>query len=138
MMSIAMEAVTATGTFEVKPADEHAYHDVTGEARLTHAGGTQQFSGDIAGVGTIEWLMCYLPDKTARFVGLQRIEGSVDGRRGTFIMEAVGLHHGTGSEARWRIIEGSGTGELEGVTGQGGFATSGGSTASYHLDYRLP
>ena len=21
---------TATGTFEVKPADEHAYHDVTG------------------------------------------------------------------------------------------------------------
>ena len=60
------------------------------------------------------------------------------GRRGTFVIEAVGVHNGTGSEARWRIIEGSGTGELAGITGQGGFDASGGSTVSYHLDYMLP
>jgi Protein of unknown function (DUF3224) len=137
-MSTVMEAVSATGTFEVTPADEHAYYDVTGQARLTHAGGAQRFSGDIEGVGSIEWLMCYLPDKSARFVGLQRIDGSVNGRRGTFVIEAVGVHNGTGSEARWRIIEGSGTGELDGITGQGGFDAAGGKTVSYHLDYMLP
>jgi len=137
-MSTVMEAVSATGTFEVKPAEEHAYFDVSGEARLTRAGGSQRFSGDIDGEGSVEWLMCYLPDRTARFVGLQRIEGTLNGRRGAFIIEAVGIHNGTGSEARWRIIEGSGTRELEGITGQGGFDASGGSTVSYHLDYMLP
>ena len=74
-MSTAMEAMTAMGTFEVKPDEEHAYHEVTGQPRLTHAGGTQRFSGDLEGDGSIEWLMCYLPDKTARFVGLQRFDG---------------------------------------------------------------
>ena len=137
-MSTAMEAMTATGTFEVKPDDEHAYHEATGQPRLTHASGTQRFSGDIEGEGSIEWLMCYLPDKSARFVGLQRIDGSVQGRRGTFVIEAVGLHNGTGSEARWRVIDGTGTGDLEGITGQGGFDSGGGRTVSYHLDYRLP
>jgi len=137
-MSTAMEAVTATGTFDVKPADEHAYYDVTGHARLTHAGGTQRFSGDIEGDGSIEWLMCYLPDGSARFVGLQRIDGSLNGRRGTFVIEAVGVHSGTGSEARWRIIEGSGTGDLQGITGQGGFDAAGASGIAYHLDYMLP
>ena len=99
---------------------------------------TQRFSGDIEGDGSIEWLMCYLPDRTARFVGLQRIDGSLNGKRGAFVIEAVGVHDGTGSEARWRIIEGSGTGALEGITGQGGFDASGGRNVSYHLDYRLP
>lgn len=137
-MSTAMEAATATGTFEVKPDEEDAYHEVNGQPRLTHAGGTQRFSGDIDGDGSIEWLMCYLPDGSARFVGLQRIDGSIHGRRGTFVIEAVGVHSGEGSEARWRIIEGSGTGDLAGITGQGGFDARGGRTVSYHLDYRLP
>ena len=137
-MSTAMEAVTATGTFQVRPDEEHAYHDVDGEPRLTHAGGVQRFLGDIEAQGSIEWLMCYLPDGSARFVGLQRIDGSIHGRRGTFVIEAVGVHAGSGFEARWRIIEGSGTGALADITGQGGVDAPGGSTVSYHLDYRLP
>ena len=137
-MSTVMEALSAAGTFDVRPGDEHAYHEMDGEPRLTHAGGTQHFSGDIEGDGTIEWLMCYLPDGTARFVGLQRIQGSMHGRRGSFVIEAVGVHNGTGSEARWRIIEGSGTDGFEGITGQGGFDAAGGRTVAYHLDYRLP
>ena len=137
-MSTVIEGMTATGTFQVTPDDEHPYHQATGEPRLTHAGGTQSFSGDIEGSGSIEWLMCYLPAGTARFVGLQRIDGSMHGRRGTFVIEAIGVHDGTASQARWRIIEGTGTDDLTGITGQGGFDASGGRTVKYHLDYRLP
>jgi len=128
---------TATGTFEVLTAGEDAYREAEGEARLTHAHGRQRFSGGIEGDGSIEWLMCYLPTGTARMVGHQRIEGSIDGRRGSFMMEAVGEHDGTSSAAAWRIIDGTGTGDLAGISGEGGFEAPGGKTVTYHLDYDL-
>jgi hypothetical protein len=128
---------TAKGTFEVVSAGEQAYHEADGEPRLTHASGDQRFSGGIEGEGSIEWLMCYLPGGQARFVGLERIAGTVDGRRGSFMLEAFGRHDGTGSRSTWRVIEGSGTGELAGITGDGGFEAPGGKTVSYHLEYEL-
>jgi hypothetical protein len=135
--TMATATTTATGTFEVLTGGEDAYREAEGEARLTHAHGRQRFSGGIEGDGSIEWLMCYLPTGTARMVGHQRIEGSVDGRRGSFLMEAIGEHDGTGSAAAWRIIDGSGTGDLAGIRGEGGFEAPGGKTVAYHLDYDL-
>ena len=128
---------TASGTFEVKPGSEETYHEADGEVRLTHANGTQRFTGAIEGDGSIEWLMCYLPAGGARLVGMQRIEGTLDGHRGSFMIDAVGDHDGKQSTVTWRVIDGSGTGELAGITGEGGFEAPGGTTASYHLDYRL-
>ena len=136
-MSTAMEAMTAMGTFEVKPDEEHAYHEVTGQPRLTHAGGTQRFSGDLDGQGSIEWLMCYLPDRSATFVGLQRIDGSIDGRSGTFVMNAYGNHDGTGSDGTWTVVPGSGTGGLVGIAGEGSFHAAGGPTVIYVLEFRF-
>jgi hypothetical protein len=128
---------TAAGTFEVLTGGEDAYREADGEVRLTHAHGSQRFSGAIDGDGSIEWLMCYLPTGGARMVGHQRIEGSVDGRRGSFLVEAVGQHDGVASTATWRIIEGSGTGDLDGIRGQGGFEAPGGKIVTYHLEYDL-
>ena len=134
---MATATTTATGTFEVLTGGEDAYREAEGEARLTHAHGRQRFSGGIEGDGSIEWLMCYLPSGGARMVGHQRIEGSVDGRRGSFLIEAVGGHDGKASTATWRIIDGSGTGDLAGIRGEGGFEAPGGKTVAYHLDYDL-
>ena len=128
---------TAAGTFEVLTGGEDAYRQADGEPRLTHANGSQRFSGAIEGDGSIEWLMCYLPAGGARMVGHQRIDGSVDGRRGSFLIEAVGQHDGKASTAIWRIIEGSGTGELAGIRGEGGFEAPGGKIVTYRLDYDL-
>ena len=128
---------TAAGTFEVLTGGEDAYREADGEPRLTHANGSQRFSGAIEGDGSIEWLMCYLPAGGADMVGHQRIDGSVDGRRGTFLIEAVGQHDGKASTATWRIIDGSGTGELAGIRGEGGFEAPGGKIVTYRLDYDL-
>ena len=65
----------ATGTFKIEGWDEQAYSESDDGAKLTRAAVKQAFSGDIEGEGAVEWLMCYRPDQTADFVGLQRIVG---------------------------------------------------------------
>ena len=83
------------GTFEVLSTEEQALFDAGDGVRLAHASGTQRFSGGIEGDGSVDWLMCYLAGAEARFVGLQRIDGTIDGRRGSLVLEAVGGHDGT-------------------------------------------
>jgi hypothetical protein len=84
----------------------------TAEEAVARRTETQRFSGDIEGDGSVEWLLCYLAAGGACYVGLQRIEGSLAGRKGSFVIEAVGRFDGGASSGSWAVIEGSGTDEL--------------------------
>ena len=125
------------GGFQVASWDESAYEEREG-LRLTRASVAQHFEGDIAGEGTAEWLMAYQPNGTARFVGLQVVDGEVAGRRGAFVLETVGEFDG--AVARWEasVVSGSSTGELTELTGGGRFEAPHGSRASYELELELP
>ena len=57
----------ATGEFKITGGREDTYAD-RNPGRLTRAGGSQDFSGDIVGAGRIEWLMCDRADRTAQLV----------------------------------------------------------------------
>jgi hypothetical protein len=127
----------ATGTFRVTGGSEQIVREAPGEVRLTRVSGTQRFGGAIVGDGSVEWVFCYRPDRSARFVGLQRIEGSIDGRAGSMVMESTGNHDGKRSNGRWRVIPGSGTGKLAGISGEGSFDAPGGPEVGYELDYQL-
>jgi hypothetical protein len=127
----------ATGTFEITSMGEDTYLELEGDAKLTRAYGTQRFTGDIEGQGSVEWLMCYLPGGGARFLGLQRIAGSIGDRQGSCVIEAVGNFDGSQSSGTWRVIEGSSSGELSGLRGEGSFQAASGPTASYTLEYEL-
>lgn len=128
---------TLNGRFQVAAWDESAYEEREGR-RLTKASVTQHFEGDVAGEGSAQWLMAYQPNGTARFVGLQLVDGEVAGRRGTFVLETVGEFDGT--MARWEagVVSGSSTGELTALTGRGRFEAPHGSEASYELELELP
>jgi uncharacterized protein DUF3224 len=128
---------TMNGSFKVGSWNEDAYDEREGR-RLTRASVSQKFEGDIAGEGAAEWLMAYEPGGTARFVGLQLVDGVVDGRRGTFVLETVGEFDG--GIARWdaSVVPGSATGELTDLTGAGRFEAPHGSEASYELEVELP
>jgi hypothetical protein len=130
---------TASGTFTVTGGAEQTIREAVaeGEVRLTRVSGSQRFGGGIVGEGSVEWVFCYMADRTARFAGLQRVEGSVCGRSGSFVMDSVGDHDGRSSLGRWRIVPGSGTGELAGIGGEGTFHAPGGAQVSYELEYRL-
>ena len=123
-----------TGTFDVSSWEEDAYREAGGEPKLTHVLGSQAFSGDIAGDGTIAWLMCYRPDGSARFVGLQHISGTFGDRQGSIVIESVGDHDGKTSRGTWTVVDGSGTGDLDGVAGRGSFSAPGGRTVEYELE----
>jgi hypothetical protein len=125
----------AQGSFEITSMNEDPYEELDGGGKLTRAWGEQVFSGDIEGDGAVQWLMSYGSDGTAHFVGLQRIAGSMGDRKGSFLIEAIGDHDGTSSTGRWSVLAGSGTGDLEGLRGEGEFRAPSGPKASYELDY---
>jgi hypothetical protein len=79
--------------------------------------------------------MLYRADKSARFVGLQRITGSVGGRTGTFVLSAEGDHEGGSSRIRLQVVPGSGTDNLEGIDGTGSMTAPGGAKGTYELQY---
>jgi hypothetical protein len=121
------------GEFRVTGWDEQPYHEGAA-GKQTLAIVNQEFSGGISGTGEARWLMAYRADGTAHFVGLQRVDGHLGGRRGTFVMETSGDFDGT--IARWTaaVIAGTPDGQLEGLTGSGEFSAPHGSTATYELD----
>ncbi len=128
---------TATGEFELQSWTEDTYRELAGGGKLTRAMFKQAFTGDVAGSGEVEWLMCYLEDGTARFVGLQRIEGSVQDRDGSFVLECVGEFDGGKARGTWSVVRGSGTDALAGLHGEGSFEAPRGPKASWVLEYGL-
>ncbi|HEY2430205.1 MAG TPA: DUF3224 domain-containing protein [Acidimicrobiales bacterium] len=122
------------GSFEVSGWQEETYEEMGAGARLARASVTQRFEGGITGGGAVQWLMAYRPDGTARFVGLQRVEGRIGERRGTFLLETAGDFDGT--MARWQasVVPSSGTDGLVGLTGQGTFGAPHGPEATFELD----
>lgn len=129
--------VTAKGTFTVTGGSEQTIREAPGEVKLSRVSGTQRFGGGIVGDGSVEWVFCYRSDRSARFVGFQRIDGSVDGRSGSLVIESAGNHDGKQSRGRWHIVPGSGTGELVGIGGEGSFEATGGPVVAYELEYEF-
>jgi hypothetical protein len=115
--------------------DETTYAERDGNRKLTRAAVTQDVSGGVTGKGQVEWLMSYAEDGTAHFVGLQELEGLIEGREGSVILSTVGDFDGT--EAAWigKVVEGSGTGGWTGMRGEGRFRAPHGPTASFTLEY---
>ena len=106
--------------------------------KLAQASVRQAFSGEIEGEGEVEWLMCYRPDLTADFVGLERIVGRIGDRAGSFVaLHSAGLFDGRVARGELTVVRGSGTGELEGLRGSGEFTAPHGGVPSFTLDYDL-
>lgn len=127
----------ATGTFTVASWDENTYQDLGDGAKLTKATVTFGMDGDITGKGTWDALMCYRPDGTAVFTGLQRIEGQLGGVDGSFVVRADGEYADGEARSRWQVISGTGTGGLAGLTGSGESVATATPPGGFTLDYEL-
>lgn len=126
----------ATGTFEMTSWDEVPYSEVGGGAKLARASVTNAFSGDVAGEGTLEYLMVYGPDGSGSFVGLEQIVGSIGGRSGSFVLRHEGTFEGTAIKGSWSVVPGSAAGDLAGLRGEGGFdAEEGTPQTPFTLDH---
>src|SRR3984957_19846842 len=127
----------ASGTFTVAAWDENTYQELDDNAKLTKASVKFAMSGDITGEATWDAVMCYRPDGTAVYTGIQRVQGQLAGADGSFVLLADGEFVAGEARSRWQVIEGSGTGALAGLTGTGQAVATATPPGTFSFDYAL-
>ena len=118
--------------FEIANWDETPFDEGVGVSKLTEALVGKKYSGDVEGTSTTKWLMAYAPDKTATYVGIERIKGTVGGKRGSLVLLHDGAFADGAATATLRVV--SGTDELAGATGGGKFRADPAGSIALDLD----
>lgn len=124
----------ANATFSIKSWDEKPYDEIEG-SKLARTTATKAYQGDIEGEGKVEYLMMYRADKSASFIGLERVTGSVGGRSGSFVLKHSGTFEEGVAKVTLSVVPGSGTGQLRGIKGEGGFSVGHQPPYSMKLEY---
>jgi Protein of unknown function (DUF3224) len=114
-----------TGWINVTHYAPRPYEDVLTDVHLT-----QDFTGGLIGTGTARLLMAQLADGSAYFTGMERFNGTLALRTGSFLLRNTGVLKDSTVTSEWLILPGSATGELAGLRGTGGASSKG-----YVLDF---
>jgi Protein of unknown function (DUF3224) len=125
----------ATGRIDVKTYEPQPYEEADEGPNLVEIHVSETFSGDIDGEGVARFLQAVRKDGSASFVGIERVTGSIGGRTGSFLLQDAGTLEGNTVKGDWFVIPGSGTRDLSGLRGEGGFTAELGQHASITLDY---
>src|SRR5919206_1961899 len=89
------------------PGDEAAYDEPSEGPKLTRVTIRKTYRGAIQGHGVAEVLTSQGPDGSG-YVASERIEGTLDGRLGTFVIQHGGLADRNGQSTFGAIVPGSG------------------------------
>jgi hypothetical protein len=127
----------ANATFEVKSWDEKPFNEIEGAPKLAHVTVTHEYRGDIEGESTLVYLMAWPTETIASFVGLERVTGRIGDRSGTFVLQHTGTLKDGIADAKWSVVPGSGTGDLRGLRGEGGFVSGHVQPHPFSLDYEF-
>jgi len=119
----------ASGHINVTSCDSKPY-DESGDFTISEVIITEEFSGDLVGVGSVRFSMVTEPDGTAHFTGMERFLGEIGGRAGSFILRNSGVLKNKELNSTWEVIPGSGMEGLAGIRGEGGCNPEG-----YSLEY---
>jgi hypothetical protein len=119
----------AVQTSDATPIDQDAKPALM-EVRLSEI-----FTGDIDGVSTVRALQTLREDKRASMVSQKRFCGKLHSRSGTFVLQGSETIANGEITATWSVVPGSGTGELAGLRGDGGFNGEFGKGSVGTLDY---
>lgn len=127
---------TATGTFQVKmlpPGPGPAPAD--GFTRLSL---TKQFDGPLTGASRVEMMATSDGSSpSGGYVALERFTGTLDGHKGSFVMQHSGVMSPGHMEINVVISPGTGTGDLAGIEGKLEIRIEG-KQHFYTLRYLLP
>jgi hypothetical protein len=124
----------ATAKVTVHSSEAKPYDQTTSPA-LTEIHIVETFSGDIDGESTVRALVLQRDDKSASQVSMQRFSGKLAGRQGAFVLQGSEIVKDGKIKATWFVVPGSGTGDLSGLRGEGGFEGGFGKGSDAWLDY---
>jgi hypothetical protein len=130
-----MTTQRATGRTQVTSYQATPYDEVEQAPSLLEIRIAERFTGDIAGEGTGRVIQVVRGDGSATFVGIERVHGSLGGRSGSFVLQVQGTVAGKQMKAEWVVVPRSGSEELRGLRGEGGFEAQLGDHGSIWLDY---
>ncbi|MFJ6779192.1 DUF3224 domain-containing protein [Streptomyces yangpuensis] len=131
--------VETSGRFTFADWEETPVGPQGATPRLAHARVTNAFTGGVEAAGTsCAYTIAYNGENTGSYSGMELLAGSVDGRKGSFVLEERGTFDAGGTVCRFEVVPGSGTGDLVGLTGSGGFTYRHGDTSvAYGFTYAL-
>lgn len=66
---------------------------------------------------------------------MELVKGVVAGKSGSFVIQHVGMFEGDKARSSWRIVAGSGTGELVALRGEGSLFAGHGEPATVSFRY---
>jgi hypothetical protein len=118
--------------FEIASWDETPFEDGNDATKLTEALVSKRYDGDIKGTSTTKWLLTYAADKSALFVGVEHIAGTIGGRKGSVVLLHDGEYRDGVAAAELRVA--SGTDELANVAGTGKFRADPAGSMTLDLD----
>jgi hypothetical protein len=110
-------------------------YDQTASPALMEIYLSEMFTGDIDGESPVRALQVLRDDKSARLVSMQRFRGKLGGRQGTFVLQGSEIVEKGKIKATWFVVPESGTGDLSGLRGEGGFDGDFGKGSDGWLDY---
>ncbi len=125
----------ATAHTEVKNAEQTNLDEAPDGPAVMEIRVDETFYGDIEGRGTARIVHAERKDGSASFAGIERVRGTLGGRNGTFLLQVNGTVIDKDMKAEWFVVPHSGTAELEGLRGAGGFTATLGKNGSVWLDY---
>ena len=128
----------ASGTFEVKLTPQAPASDAPPDPTRSRLAIHKHFHGGLEAESRGEMLTGGDPAKgSAGYVAIECVTGALDGRRGSFLLQHSGTMHAGKAWSTVSVIPGSGTEQLEGISGSMAIEISAGQH-SYKLEYDLP
>jgi Protein of unknown function (DUF3224) len=125
----------ATGTFEVKMTPQPA--DSAGSTALGRMTLDKRFHGDLEGTSKGQMLAAGTAVKgSAGYVALEEVTGTLEGHRGTFVLQHSGTMNRGAPQLSITVVPDSGTDELAGLAGSMTIDIVDGSH-SYDFEYTL-
>src|SRR5215472_16530126 len=111
--------IRVNGHCETTDWREEPYFEDDREVKLARASVTTIFSGGVSGEATAQYLQVYVSHERGKFIGLERVVGSVGERRGSFVVQTEGTFEPGTLRAQWAVVPGSGRGGLTNLRGSG-------------------
>jgi hypothetical protein len=127
--------VNASAPFTNDRYDEEAYAEADG-VELSRVHISRTFTGDLQGESNAE-LMIAKSEGGGGYIGHDRISGTLGGKTGTFVFQHTGIMGPAGITNTGTILPGTGTGELEGIAGEGTMIADEAANHTLTLTYEL-
>jgi hypothetical protein len=124
----------AEAKITVKSSGSKPYDQTAGPA-LSEVYLSETFTGDMDGESPVRALQILRDDHSANLVSVQRFQGKLGARQGTFVLQGSETVANGKIEGTWFVVPGSGTGDLIGLRGEGGFEGDFGKGSVGTLDY---